>query len=193
MSSHTHHKHTHPGRPSSVFFTSEEVLNRLDIKEGTTLLDAGCGDGFISIAASNFVGDEGKVYAVDVDKFSIESLKARIEQNSILNIEPIRADISKRVPIEDDMIDQCLMVNVFHGLVENEETDLVLKEIKRVVKIEGTVAIIEFKKTESFPGPPISIRLEPEQMESIVREYEFVKKDYFEIGKYHYGMIFGNL
>ncbi|MEE9150830.1 MAG: class I SAM-dependent methyltransferase [Thermoplasmata archaeon] len=188
-----HHKHIHPGRPSSIFFTPRQVLDMLNIREGGYLLDAGCGDGFISIAASKLVGESGKVFAVDVDGNSIESLKKEIEQNYIKNIEPMQADISKNLPLEDNFIDICLMVNVFHGLVENEESEMALKEIKRVVKDNGRFAVIEFKKMDSFPGPPESVRLTPEQVQSILEVYDFMNQDFFEIGPYHYGMIFGNL
>jgi ubiquinone/menaquinone biosynthesis C-methylase UbiE len=190
MNSHKHNKHVHPGRTSSIFFTSDEVLNRIGIENETTFLDAGCGDGFISIAASKLVGDYGRVYAVDIDGNSIKMLNKEIEQNNIINIKAIQADISKNIPINGRIIDNCVMVNVLHGLVDNEESDAALKEIKRVAKTGGTFTIIEFKKVDSFPGPPKSIRLEPEQMESILLKHDFEKVDYFEIGKSHYGIIF---
>ena len=193
MNSNHQHKHIHPGRPSSIFFSPDEVLNRLDIKEGSTLLDAGCGDGFISISAAKLAGESGLVFAVDIDEHSIEMLNQVIERDRIGNIEAVNADISKTLPIENKIIDICLMVNVFHGLVENEESGAALREIKRVLKYGGRLVIVDFKKTDSFPGPPEHIRLAPLQMESILREYDFEKQDYFEIGKYHYAMVFGKL
>lgn len=192
MNSDHKHKHIHPGRASSFFFTSDQVLNKLELKEGTTFLDAGCGDGFISIATSDIVGKSGTVFAVDIDAQSIELLNKEIEQKNIENIKAIQSDISKKLPIEDKIIDICLMVNVFHGLVENEESEAALKEIKRVLKTGGTFTIIEFKKEDRFHGPPKSIRLEPEQMESILRQNDFEKQDYFEIAPSHYGIIFVN-
>lgn len=193
MNSHDTHKHIHPGRPSSIFFTPYQVLDMLNIRRGDNVLDAGCGDGFISIAASKLVGDTGKVFAVDIDAYSIDMLKKEIEHNNIKNITTTQADISRKIPIEDKKIDICLMVNVLHGLVENEESEMVLKEIKRVMKDDGSFAVIEFKKMESLPGPPKSVRLGPDQVVLILTEHNFKKQVFFEIGPYHYGMIFGNL
>jgi ubiquinone/menaquinone biosynthesis C-methylase UbiE len=193
MNSHHHHKHIHPGRPSSIFFSPEQVLNKLEIREGHTLLDAGCGDGFISIAASKLVGESGLVFAIDQDEQSIEQLKREIELKEIMNIRSIKADIAKSIPIDDNSIDICFMVNVFHGIVENEEVESALAEIKRVVKTDGDFAVVDFKKMETFPGPPISIRLEPHQLESILMKYDFEKRNYFEVGQYHYAAVFGNL
>jgi ubiquinone/menaquinone biosynthesis C-methylase UbiE len=188
-----HHRHTHPGRPSSIFFSLDQVLGKLGIKEGNIILDAGCGDGFISLAASKLVGESGLVFAVDIDQQSIERLIQVARENRIENIDVIKADISKTLPIENRIIDFCLMVNVFHGIVENGETRPVFREMQRILKYDGKLVIVDFKKIESYPGPPISIRLEPEKMEFILREHGFEKGDYFEIGNYHYAMVFGNL
>ncbi len=165
----------------------------LDIKEGDTILDAGCGGGFISIAASKLVGESGKVFAVDIDKNSIERLTKEIEMNNIENLESIRADISKNMPLGDNIIDICLMINVFHGLVENGEIEKSLREIKRVVKEGGVFEIIEFKKVDSTPGPPKSVRLSPDEVESLMNEYDFKKQDLFDLGSNHYGILFRNL
>jgi FkbM family methyltransferase len=165
----------------------------LEIKEGDTVLDAGSGNGFISIIASKLVGEAGKVFAVDIDANSIDILKKEIEQNNIKNITAVQADISKKLPIEVNEIDICFMVNVFHGLGENDEVEKSLREIKRVVKEGGALEIVEFKKVDSYPGPPISIRLSPEQVESLLNGYDFKKQDFFDIGSYHYGMLFRNL
>jgi ubiquinone/menaquinone biosynthesis C-methylase UbiE len=165
----------------------------LDIKEGDTILDAGCGDGFISIAASKLVGKSGKIFAVDIDGYSIERLNNEIELNNINNIESIKADISQSLPLDENIIDICLMVNVFHGLVENDEIEKSLREIKRMVKEGGTFEIIEFKKVDSYPGPPKSVRLSPDQVESLLNGFDFKKQNFFDIGSYHYGMLFRNL
>jgi FkbM family methyltransferase len=188
-----HHKHIHTGRPSSRFFNPNQVLNYLDIKEGVTILDAGCGNGSISIVASKLVGESGEIFAVDIDTNLIDMLKKEIERNKIKNIKVEQADISKKIPIEDNKIDICFMVNVFHGLVENDEIENSLREIKRVVKDGGAFEIVEFKKVDSYPGPPKSIRLSPDQIESLLNRYDFKKQDLFDIGSYHYGMIFRNL
>ena len=41
------------------------------LKEGDTLLDAGCGRERFSISVSKIVGDKGKIYAIDIfEKFT---------------------------------------------------------------------------------------------------------------------------
>ena len=43
-----------------------EVIGELDLKIGDKFLDAGCGDGYISIEVSEIVGSQGMVYALDI-------------------------------------------------------------------------------------------------------------------------------
>ena len=57
-----------------------------DLKEGMTFADIGCGDGFFTILASKKVGENGKVYAVDVDPQGIEKLKNKAKTEKLTNI-----------------------------------------------------------------------------------------------------------
>jgi predicted methyltransferase len=45
-----------------VFTDPEEKVRKLGVKEGQTVIDYGCGDGFLTIAAANVIGDRGRVY-----------------------------------------------------------------------------------------------------------------------------------
>ena len=45
-----------------------EVLRRIGIKKGQTVLDFGCGYGAYTIPVAEIVGEQGRVYALDKDK-----------------------------------------------------------------------------------------------------------------------------
>ena len=55
--------------------------------------------------------------------------------------------------------DVCLIATALHGFVEDRIDQGVLTEIVRVVKPTGILAVMEFKKIDGPPGPPIYIRL----------------------------------
>ena len=182
-------KHFHHGRSSKEILDSNRVLSTIGLKKGDIFLDAGCGDGYMSITASEIVGDEGKVYAVDVWEESINVFKEKIESENIQNIEASVADITQKLPVDDESIDILYMGNVLHGFVENEEEESVMKEIQRVIKQGGSFAVVEFKKEESTHGPPLNVRITPEEVEEIVKNYGFIVKDVKEVGTYHYASI----
>ena len=182
-------KHVHHGRSTKEILDSNRVLSAIGLKEGDIFLDAGSGDGYMSLAASKIVGDEGKVYAVDAWEESINIFKGEIEKESIKNIETIVADITQKIPIDDESIDILYMGNVLHGFVENGEVEPVMKEIQRVIKQGGSFAVAEFKKIENSPGPPLHVRITPEEVEEIVKPYGFIVKEIEDVGTYHYAII----
>lgn len=182
-------KHFHHGKSSREILDPSRVLETIELKEGDVFLDAGAGDGYMSIAASSIVGEKGKVYAVDIYEESMNILKEEIENKKIDNIEPIVADITAKIPVKDKTIDKCYMGNVLHGFVENDEVDKVMKEIRRIVKPGGTFNIIEFKKVENAPGPPFHVKISPKQVRKIVEEHNFEVKVVEEVGEHHYGVI----
>ena len=65
------------------------MIDRLDIQEGSTILDLGCGTGGLTKVLAEKVGAEGKVVAVDPDG---ERLKVAREKYSANNIEYAQAD-----------------------------------------------------------------------------------------------------
>jgi ubiquinone/menaquinone biosynthesis C-methylase UbiE len=51
------------------------------------------------------------------------------------------------------------MATVLHDFEEMDKAGAVLKQIKTILKPGGCLAVIEFKKIDGPPGPPIKIRL----------------------------------
>lgn len=190
--------HRHHGKSSATFLDSNEILSELNFNGDETFMDAGCGDGYISIKAINEFLPNGTVYAVDNYDESIKVLENYRREHGIENLIPIEADLTKGIPsINDGAVDVVLMLNVFHGFKENEERANVLEELKRIIKNKGRIAIMDFKPIEMTKGPPIDIRLSPEDLENIFAKHD-LKKTYLnddigeDIGdeKSHYLVIF---
>jgi ubiquinone/menaquinone biosynthesis C-methylase UbiE len=175
---------------SKAFLNAERVLQETSLKSGDTFLDVGCGEGHFSIAASKIIGNKGKVYALDSYEKSIAVLKDQIRSEHIVNIEAIVADVTRKMPLPDVIIDVCFMANVMHGFLANGEVAGVMTEVARVMKARSTLAVVEFQKIAGPPGPPISIRMTPEELESLVSGYGFKKDRVVEVGPIHYAAMF---
>ncbi|UTB33284.1 MAG: class I SAM-dependent methyltransferase [Methanobacterium sp. ERen5] len=179
------HVHKHHGKTSRDILGAEEILNVINLKSGDKFLDAGCGDGYVSIEASKLVGSNGKIFALDVYPESIEGVSKEIKEKGIENLEPIVADVTDSIPLDDDSVDAVLMSNVLHGFGD-EELETVLKNINRVIKKDGKFAVVEFRKVKSERGPSFDVRLHPSEVSQILSKhgYKVVKSQ--EIATLHY-------
>jgi ubiquinone/menaquinone biosynthesis C-methylase UbiE len=178
------------GKSSFALVDQDKVFSELQLKGGTTFLDLGCGRGEYAVAASKIVGNEGVVYGVDLWEEGINSLRREASTRGSKNIRAMVADAGKGIPLEDMSIDVCFMATVFHELVLARISEGALQEISRVLKKQGVLAIVEFKKIDGLPGPPLSSRLAPEEVEERVTPCGFDRVGHREIGAYNYMLRF---
>lgn len=174
MGSHDHGsgRHEHGGLTSRGSFPNREILLEVGVKKGDTFLDAGCGDGHFSITASEIVGPDGLVFSFDKHAYSLDLLNEEIDDKCIENIVVNKVDLTAGVPLKDGSIDVILFSNVLHGFVHNGEMEQVLKWIGKILKPEGRIAVIEFRKEETPMGPPLDHRVSSKELEGIFSELD---------------------
>jgi len=183
----------HGARKSSFGLIDPDIVfGELGLKRGMTLLDLCCGRGEYSVAASRIIGGEGRVYAVDLWEEGINSLLKEVSARNIKNLKAMVADVGKRVPLDDSIVDLCFIATAFHDLVLADVAERALSEVVRVLKRGGHLAILEFKKIDGPPGPPLSSRLAPEEVEKKVKPYGFDRERFAEHAPYTYLIVFRN-
>ncbi len=177
--------HHHRGKSSESFLNKELILKALNIQAGHTILDAGCGNGYMSKVFSSKVTQSGKVYAMDPDAEAIEAL--RIETQGT-NIEAIEGDITKPILLNQSSVDLIYVSTVIHGFSKQQTQDF-LEEAKRLLKPNATLAIVEIEKKETPFGPPLKIRFSPEELKDIV---PLAPLNTITVGEHFYMQIFSN-
>ncbi|MDD5529431.1 MAG: methyltransferase domain-containing protein [bacterium] len=179
--------------PKEIEDLSMSILNPLSltkIKEGSFILDVGCGAGVDCFLASKTVGTKGLVIGIDPTEILIERANFLKDKYKISNVE-FKIGNSDPLPFEDNFFDIITMNYSFH-LVKDKLKSLV--ELKRVLKPDGQIVIgdsfmpskIGFvnKPEEWFyrAGGAVS----PDEFQEIAkkagfRECSFTKKDYPEL------------
>ena len=174
------------GRSSFEFVDIDLLFQYLLLTTSTVLLDLGCGKGNYAIAAAKAIGPQGIVYGIDAWQEGLDELEKNAASEGIHNIVTIRANLNEHIPLEASTVDICFMATVFHDLLRESSGEIVITEIARVLRPGGRLCIVEFKKVEDGPGPPLSVRLSPEETEKIVTSFGFVRDLITEIGPFHY-------
>lgn len=190
--------HRIQGRSTESFLDARDIISRLNLKGDEVFMDAGCGDGHVAMEAYDMLGEEATIYAVDVFGPSIEDMQKEVEEKGIKNIISVQSDISDHIAVEDDTVDICLLVNVFHHFVAVEKTDDAIEELKRIIKPEGKIAVMDYKKEDTGYGPPVRVKSSPEELEEMftkhglkVLHFDNEAGEELEHGKSHYIITFG--
>jgi ubiquinone/menaquinone biosynthesis C-methylase UbiE len=170
------------------FLDPGETIKQLNITKGMQVADFGCGAGYFVIPTAKIVGDEGKVYALDVLDSALESVRSRARIEGLFNIVPKRCNLEVLMgsQIENDLIDLVLLSNI---LFQSDNKDGIIKEAVRILRKGGKLAIIDWLPGQ-FLGPSKDLIVPIEDIKKMVEENGLRFNKDIQIDNYHWGMIF---
>jgi len=165
----------------------DEVIAALDLKEGETVADIGAGSGYFSFRFAREVGDNGRVYAVDINSDMIVHMNRRIRDLKLKNVVTV-------LSVPDDpllaaaSVDRFFICNTWHH-IENRAQYLAL--MKNMLKPGGQLIIVDYLKKELPVGPPPQMKIAREEVIKemvsggfmLSREHTFLPYQYFLIFK----------
>ena len=120
-----------------VFVSVGKRIDVFGINNGSVVIDFGCWPGSYIERASQLVGGNGRVYAVDVHPLAIKSIKKKISKASLDNVIPILST-GYPVDIKSQSADVIYALDMFHHI---KNADVFLKELCRLLKPDGTLFI----------------------------------------------------
>ncbi len=186
------HKPPGAGKSSFDLIDVAKLWAELDLPQGITFLDVGCGQGNYSLAAAASIGPNGLVYAADLWEEGITALKERAVWEGRGNLKALVAGAGQ-LPLEDRSVDVGFLATVLHDLVEDGTAAGALQELARVLRPGARLAIVEFEKLDGPPGPPRHIRLNDEEVAALVMPYGFRREKTAQVGPYNYLITFVKL
>lgn len=171
------------------FFDPPKVLATLGLTSGIRdLVEFGCGYGTFTLAAALTVS--GTVHALDIEPDMIAIVQDKSCKAGILNIQATLRDfVAAGSGFADNSMDAALLFNILH----HDNPVSLMKEALRVLKPDGTLAVIHWNHDATTPrGPALEIRPRPEQCIAWGKEagFHFNEHDRHDLPPYHYGLIF---
>lgn len=136
-------------------FDPVKTLRGAGVQSGQTILEVGCGTGFFTLPAARLIGDQGCLVAMDVSSGFIEQVSKKVQNADLKNVRIVKRDALES-GLESASIDKVLLFGVipFPLLPLN----LLLPEMHRVLKPEGTMAVWLFPPVVHFWVPKSIVR-----------------------------------
>lgn len=129
------------------------LLNFLGDLKNKTIIDIGAGTGYFEFKMNE---PSAKIIAADVDDRFINYLNERINKEKTSNIIARKAEYEKP-PVTEQEADIVFMVDVYHH-IENRKDYFSM--VKKGLKPNGEMVIVDFKKGDFEHGPPNEMKIQ---------------------------------
>jgi ubiquinone/menaquinone biosynthesis C-methylase UbiE len=132
--------------------TIRSAIQALKLPSGSRGLDAGCGIGSNTLLLSEAVGPGGHVIGLDLSSEFLVTARKIAKKSGLSERISFQEGNVNHLPFDDDAFDWALSVDCV-GYAPLEPLPLV-KELARVVKPGGSVAILCWSSQQLLPGYP---------------------------------------
>jgi ubiquinone/menaquinone biosynthesis C-methylase UbiE len=127
-----------------IYAKREEIVAALGLKPGMAVADVGAGTGLFTRIFADRVGATGKVYAVDIAQRFLTHIAAEARKRGHSQIMIVRGD-QESTHLPSESVDLVFLCDVYHHL---ENPEKVLASIRRALKPEGNLVVIDFDRVE---------------------------------------------
>ena len=177
------------GPDRDVWQRPDQIMDALNIAEGSFVADLGAASGWFTIRLARRVGPNGRVYAEDIQPQMIEVIKRRVprENLSYNNVETTLGTAEDpKLPI--GKLDAVLIVDAYH---EMSRPVALLRNAARALKPDGRLGIVEFNMAGGGPGPDMDERVDPERVIREANEAGLHLLARPDLLRYQYMLVFG--
>ena len=177
----TIHRFEHPGREK--WQKPDEVIRALELKEGMHIADIGAGSGYFTRRFARALGDNGKVYAVDITPGLLKYNRETLEKlQNPYNVEFVIAEPNDP-KLSSESVDLAFLCNTYIWI---KNPVVYFQNLKESLKPGGRVVIIAWHHDLKNlpPAPSIPVMSRQVSRERVLKEmtkadYELVKEHSF--------------
>lgn len=175
--------------PLGKFADPSAIITHFHLHEGDSVADFGAGSGHYLADLSHAVGQNGKVYACEIQKNLVETLGILIREQHLNNVHTLWCDTEapQGTKLTDEVLHAVLISNMLFQCTDKVAP---LTEAFRTLRRGGKLFLIDW--TDSFGGlGPHPTHVFTEAMgRSTAESVGFVFERAFPAGDHHYGLAF---
>jgi len=164
-----------------------KVIEVLRIKQGDSIADIGAGSGYFTIPFAKTVGEEGSVYAVDIEQGMLDHIKQQADSEKLSNIPLIKVDADSS-GLKEKSVDLVFICDTYHHI---ENRKVYFQKLKGAMKKNGRLAIVDFQKKEMSFGPPLWMKIKREDVINEIEDAGFKLEEEYYFLPYQYFLVFG--
>jgi ubiquinone/menaquinone biosynthesis C-methylase UbiE len=164
----------------------EQVVQALGLRPGMAVADIGAGSGYFAVRFAEAVGQQGTVYANDIDAGLVEHLRQRAAKLELNSLKPVHGqpDDPMLPPASVDLIFIC---DVVHHI---ENRGPYYRKLAAAMRPGGRLAIVDFHKRELPVGPPPAMKIDKPDLISELDQAGFALREEFDFLPYQYFLVF---
>ena len=163
----------------------EELLVGTGLAERQTVVDFGCGPGFLTVPAARVVGPLGHVYAVDIEQRMLDIVEARASDAGVDNVSCVLSPGGK-TPLRDSIADFVVCGLVIHDAPDPAGRVELAREAGRLLRSSGRMLVIEWTPKA---GDDRSRRMTSEETSDVLLEAGFELDEPKPLGSRQYMIV----
>jgi demethylmenaquinone methyltransferase/2-methoxy-6-polyprenyl-1,4-benzoquinol methylase len=130
------------------------AIRVLQLPSGSRGLDAGCGVGTHTLWLAEAVSPDGHVTGIDISTDCLAHAEETTRSSELAEVVSFQYGDMNNLPFEDDAFDWVWNVDTLWPVGGKDPRPLV-NELVRVVKPEGTIAVLFWSSQKLLPGYPL--------------------------------------
>ena len=175
----------------SALLDARASLAALGVGRGHHVADLGVGrTGHFVLRAGEAVGESGKVYAVDILKEALAMVDGSAQHHGRENVHTVWGDVERGdgVAIPSASLDVALLV---HTLATLTEWDATAREVRRMVKAGGKIAVIDWLPAAiHVAAPMVDRRMSPQESDILFAHAGCQKCGELTPSRWHWGRVY---
>ena len=121
-------------------------MDVLGIKEGSSVADIGAGSGWFTVRAARRVGNNGAVYAVEINSEYLKHIEDRAKRENLPNIRTILGKEDDPL-LSANSVDAVLLLKTYHEIAQPVR---LLMKVRESMRAGGLLGIIDRKMSRTI-------------------------------------------